>query len=189
MLSGFKPDITFDDRNDRFDLTSLIRYQNKYYNDDIPSNRRSNSQRNVCDGKYDVIVIENNRTVNTKIDPYKIIKKIKRIVRKELRNVAKDLTKRWKRSLDEVYPIDNKMDINDVNSIENFDIKFDELLGRKSLNNVFVNLRGRRRRGSHVVDESSKKEDTFNPKGDTILNYAFPIHMLVRGFLLPPTVA
>ncbi|CAK1590739.1 unnamed protein product [Parnassius mnemosyne] len=156
VLSGFKPDITFDDRNDRFDVKSLISYQNKYYNDDIPSNRRSNSQKKS---------------------------------QKRIKNVAKHITMKRRRSLDDIYAIDNKMDRNDVNSIENVKIKADDFAGRKSLNDIFVNLHDSKRRGSDVVDESSNKKDIFNPEEDTVLNYAFPIHMIVRGFLLPPRVA
>ncbi|CAH2056921.1 unnamed protein product, partial [Iphiclides podalirius] len=166
----FKPDITFGEHNDRFDLTSLIHYQNKYYNDNLPSiDARRRSDRGVSKrpgGKWLVLDARGSQ---------KTINKIKRIAARELDEIGR-LMKGWRRSGDDVYLIDDERQ-----DPSNFEMSVDDLGTRRSLDNVFINLGSRRRAG--------RVSDALLPgKRDGLLKYAVPIEMVVHGFLvIPPT--
>ncbi|KPJ09828.1 hypothetical protein RR48_03432 [Papilio machaon] len=162
---AFKPDIRFDDHNDRFDLKPLLRFQKNYFK--YPAHRRN----------FRKTIINNNdrrsgwKIINSKHtdkDTEVVIKKIKNKVKHELENIAKHIGN-WRRF--------NKNDIIEIN--DNDYQRQEEIPIRKSLNNIFINLDNNRRKTKH---------DGITNENEAIFNYAFPVHMVVRGYMTMPAV-
>lgn len=161
---AFKPDIRFDDRNDRFDLKPLLRFQKNYFK--YPAHRRN----------FRKTIINNNdrrsgwKLLNAK-DPDEnaevVIKKIKNKVKHELENIAKQIGK-WRRS--------NEND--NIDDIDN-DHHRQEIPIRRSLNDIFVNLDNGGRKGGH---DGNRREN------EAIFNYAIPVHMVLRGYMTMPAI-
>ncbi|KPJ03029.1 hypothetical protein RR46_06187 [Papilio xuthus] len=162
---AFKPDIRFDDHNDRFDLKPLLRFQKNYFK--YPAHRRN----------FRKTIINNNdrrsgwtilKSKHPDKDTEVVIKKIKNKVKHELENIAKHIGN-WRRS-------------NENDRIGNNDNLKQEVITypiKKSLNDIFINLDNGRRKA---------KRDGIGYENEAIFNYAFPVHMVLRGYMTMPAV-
>nr|XP_026485257.1 uncharacterized protein LOC113392868 [Vanessa tameamea] len=210
QCAGLRPDVTFGDRNDRFDVANILRQQKNSYKDvmlDAQSEeeyrrRGKNKYKNIepqdkygNKGNYDSdnpksqswVDLLNTRKGRKSIRK-KIIKKIEDHV-SQLANTIITKMRSMRRFNDNFAYHDNMNsgggDVDDYNAnLKNFDAEFKDLREHDDEHGVSA------RRLQHIVDElhGSKQSRRMisDPEREILLHYAFPLDVKIEGFLQRP---
>ncbi|XP_046973747.1 uncharacterized protein LOC124540309 [Vanessa cardui] len=207
---GLRPDVTFGERNDRFDVANLLRHQKNSYKDimlDAQSEeeyrRRGINkhkdieahQRHVNKGKHDPDTPKSKSWVdllNTRKGRKSIRKKIVKNIEDHVNQLANTIITKMRsmRRYDDDFAYHDNMnsgggDVDDYNAnLKNFDDSFKDLRDHNDEHGVSA------RRLQHIVDElhGSKQGRRMisDPEQEILLHYAFPLDVKIEGFLQRP---
>ncbi|XP_038218663.1 uncharacterized protein LOC119837209 [Zerene cesonia] len=203
MNTGMKADVTFDDRNDRFDMRDLIRKQNKYYGGPAMDPQSSEEYRRYSGQHRDQFPIFRRRgddssylkhrrqrhkgRMTRKSKPLsktrqQMLNEIKREREARLNSILNEALLRInsaRRTEDFAYHdemisnSDNEEDFN--RNLDTFKTNVKENSGKlEDVEDILSNLVSKGRR--NIPDEDQK----------VLLHYAFPVNMRVEGFLQTP---
>ncbi|CAH2097332.1 unnamed protein product [Euphydryas editha] len=205
--SGLRPDVTFGDHNDRFDISKFLRQQQKVnYKNEILDAQSEEFRRRASGKKNDrSIKINDHKTKknNDETDTKSLIELLKtgkgnkkmrkKIVRKvedhvnELANSIILKMRSLRRNFDDDFAYHDNMN-SDGGNVEDYITnlkKFD--VGLQDLREDDMKISSRRLQD--IVDElhGSKpiRRVMVDPEKEILLHYAFPLDVKIKGFLQP----
>ncbi|CAG9571094.1 unnamed protein product [Danaus chrysippus] len=177
MENVMKPDVTFGEQNDRFDLTNFIRRQKKIYKEQTAFDRQSEEYRRR--GKDDKSWMD---LFSTKKDRKKIRNFLIRRIEDHANQIANTLiTKLRSLRRQEDFAYHDNM-VSDETSIHDYERNL------KSFNNTDLLEKNRSRRLQDIVHRLHGQETrriVLKPEKEILLHYALPVKMKIEGFLQP----
>ncbi|VVC96861.1 unnamed protein product [Leptidea sinapis] len=169
MNMGMQPDVRFDDRNDRYDVASIIRHQNKMYKQDAydPQSEENHDYRRK--GRMSRLKSSKRRN--------KLLKEIKEAQNYQINRVVNDALLKIK-SMRRDFAYHDEMISDGVDTkeyelnLKKFKSGTEENAGKDNVNILNNSVSDLRRKGS---------------SGEVLMHYSFPINVRIKGFLQQPS--
>lgn len=198
-----KPDVTFGDHNDRFDISKLLRQQKVHYKNEILDTQSGEFRRRARNKKKEKSLEHKTKRYNGDTDTKSLIeilktgkgsKKLrKKIVRKvedhvnELANSIILKMRNLRRNFDDDFAYHDNMN-SEGGNVDDYNTNLKKFeAGFQNLRENDVELSSRRLQD--IVDELHGTKLTrrvmADPEREILLHYAFPIDVKIKGFLQP----